>query len=53
MKKDYIIKPFKKHEDLAELDNKKRTKVENIIGKKLTDSAWFDYKKMVMDRNKR
>lgn len=47
MKLTYKIKPFQKNPDLDKLDKEKRQKVEEIIGQKLSDYSWIEYKKMV------
>lgn len=48
MRKIYKMKPPQPlPKDLIETDSKKREKVEEVLGKKLTDREWFDYKIMI------
>ena len=51
MKKEYSIKPFKQNLDLKKIDDEKRKKIEEITGK-MSDSQWFEYKRMTMNKNK-
>ena len=47
MKKTYILnKNLKIPEDLKEKDNIKRKQIEEILGKKLNDYEWVEYKKL-------
>lgn len=53
MKITYKLKP--RHEqpiDPTGQDRKKRDKVEEVLGKKLTDSEWFNYKIMLLPKKK-
>ena len=43
MKKDYILKPFKKN---PELENERRKKIEEKIGHTMTDKQWQRYLQM-------
>lgn len=48
---EYRIKPFKGVSPfLAELDRKRREKVEKAAGKTMTDEEWCRYKMMTMPK---
>ena len=51
MKKTYVLKPFKQlpHDHPARIaDEEKRRKVEEAMGRKMTDFDWIEYKRMVL-----
>ena len=48
---EYKIKPAKPSPFLAELDAKRRSKVEKAAGKPFTDAGWRDYKRMTMPQS--
>ena len=52
MKHIYQLKPIEKNPELATLDDAKRFKVEEVMGKKFTDFEWVKYKQMVLPKNK-
>lgn len=52
MKHTYILKKSSTNVGLQKIDNDHREKIEKIIGKKLSDKAWFDYKLMVINKPK-
>ena len=48
----YKIKTRVICEDFVKSDIKRRRKVEEALGKQLSDTEWLDYKKMTMHRKK-
>ena len=48
----YKIKPFKKNTELDKLDNEKKLRVEEILGRKMNDYEWIIYKQMTMPKKK-
>lgn len=50
----YKLKPVNEiNKDPTGLDRAKRNKVESILGKKLSDTEWFDYKLMLQGLKRR
>lgn len=53
MKVTYKLKPASSFpKDPTGQDKKKREKVEEALGKKLTDTEWFNYKLLTMQKGK-
>ena len=48
----YKLKSVKPNPELVSIDNAKRLKVEEAMGKKLTDFEWVRYKQMTLPKNK-
>ena len=53
MNKIYTLKKnLKIPEDLKEADEKKREKIESILGRRFKDYEWDNYKSLTRDRQK-
>lgn len=50
---EYKLKPIKPSPFLAELDAKRRAKVEKAAGKPFTDEEWCRYKHMTMPKTEK
>ena len=48
----YRIKPFVKNAELDKLDNERRLRVEEAMGKKMNDWQWIRYKTMTLPKKK-
>lgn len=48
----YKIKPFVKNVELDKLDNARKLRVEEAMGKKMNDWEWVRYKQMVLPKKK-
>ena len=48
----YRIKPFVKNAELDKLDNERKLRVEEAMGKKMNGWEWVRYKQMVLPKKK-